>query len=267
MSDATQVSADGVAVTVDRFIGGRVEALQPSDGRHRAGLDAVMLAASLGANASGQVIDLGSGVGVAGFCVAARLRSTQVLLVDNDPVAVVLARNALNLPANASFASRVTVIEADVTATETERARAGLARKTADHVIMNPPFRDPGSNRVSPNFPRASAHVLSDAELDKWLRTAASILVDGGGLTVMWPATRLPALFTAAANRFGDLAVFPLFPRVGAAAIRVIVTAVKGSKAPLKLLAGLVLHDADGGPTAEARAILREGEGLRNSES
>ena len=44
-----------------------------------------------------------------------------------------------------------------------------------------------------------------------------------------------------------------------APAIRVLVRARKGSRAPLALLPGLMLNDADGKPTAEAEAILRGG--------
>ena len=45
-------------------------------------------------------------------------------------------------------------------------------------------------------------------------------------------------------ERFGDIRIAPLYPAPGAAASRVIVQGVKGSKAPLQLLPGLVLHDA-----------------------
>ncbi len=261
-SDSVSLSANGAPPTIDQFIGGRVAAMQPTDGRHRAGLDAVMLAAAIGEGARGHVVDLGAGVGVAGFCVAARLPATTVMLVDNDPVAVRLARDALILPANVPFASRVSVVAASLKKKEAVRAQAGLRRAMADHVIMNPPFRDPASNRVSPKTPRVSAHMLGDAGLDQWLRTAASVLVDGGSVAVIWPASRLAVLFASAENRFGGLVVYPLFPREGAAALRVIVTAIKGSRAPMKLLSGLVLHDANGGPTAAARAVLRKGESL-----
>ena len=47
----------------------------------------------------------------------------------------------------------------------------------------------------------------------------------------------------------------PVYPRAGEDAIRVLVTGVKGSRAPARLQPGLVLHEADGKRTAEARAI------------
>jgi tRNA1(Val) A37 N6-methylase TrmN6 len=51
-------------------------------------------------------------------------------------------------------------------------------------------------------------------------------------------------------------------PKPNLPAIRVMVHAVKASRAPLAMLPGLVLADADGRPTREAEAILRGGDGL-----
>jgi tRNA1(Val) A37 N6-methylase TrmN6 len=58
------------------------------------------------------------------------------------------------------------------------------------------------------------------------------------------------------------VAVFPLWPRAGEPAKRVIVQARKASRAAPALLAGLVLHAADGSLTPEAEAILRGGASL-----
>jgi tRNA1(Val) A37 N6-methylase TrmN6 len=58
--------------------------------------------------------------------------------------------------------------------------------------------------------------------------------------------------------------VRPIHPKPLAAAIRVIVRAVKGSAAPLVLLPALTLNDADGKPSGEAEEILRNGACLRS---
>ena len=57
-------------------------------------------------------------------------------------------------------------------------------------------------------------------------------------------------------------AILPVHPKPGAAAIRILVCATKGSAAPSCLLPGLLLNRDDGRPSAEAEAVLREGEVL-----
>jgi tRNA1(Val) A37 N6-methylase TrmN6 len=53
--------------------------------------------------------------------------------------------------------------------------------------------------------------------------------------------------------------IFPLWPRAGEAAKRVILQVRKGSRSELTLSPGLVLHAADGRYTTDADAVLRDG--------
>ena len=184
--NGTAPTAPGV--TVDTFLGGRVEALQHATGHHRAGLEAVLLAVSLDSRISGTVADLGAGVGVAGFCAAARCRHARVVLVERNAEALACARAALERPANAAFADRVRIAAADITAPETERAAAGMGRDLADHVLLNPPFHLAQGGTRTPAAARGEAHVLESGGLDSWFRAAASVLKFRGDVTVVFRA-------------------------------------------------------------------------------
>jgi tRNA1(Val) A37 N6-methylase TrmN6 len=78
-------------------------------------------------------------------------------------------------------------------------------------------------------------------------------------LTLIWRADGAAAVLAALTPGFGAVSMLPVYPKPGAPAIRVLVRAVKASRAPLSLLPGLLLADATGKPTAEAEAILRDG--------
>jgi tRNA1(Val) A37 N6-methylase TrmN6 len=250
-------------VTVDAFLGGRVEALQQASGHHRAGLEAVLLASSLDTRITGTVVDLGAGTGVAGFCAAARCPNAKVVLVERNPDSVALARQALDRPANAGFADRVRISAADITAPEAERVAAGMGRDLADHVLLNPPFYRQASGTRSTSTARAEAHVLDPGGLDSWFRAATSVLKVRGDVTVIFRADGLDRLLDTMGRRFGGLDILPVQPRPDVVAHRVLIRAVKGSRADLKLLPPLVLHGEAGNdflPPVEA--ILREGKGL-----
>jgi tRNA1(Val) A37 N6-methylase TrmN6 len=81
-------------------------------------------------------------------------------------------------------------------------------------------------------------------------------------LTLIWRADGLADLLAALASRFGAIAILPVYPKPGATAIRVLLSAAKSSNAPLSLLPGLVLADSDNKPGAQAEAILRDGAAL-----
>ncbi len=258
------VTRQETETTHDAFLGGRVYVHQPRRGRHRAGLDAVYLAAALAADTRGHVVDLGAGVGTAGFCAAARLPDISVTLVDVDSTVLDLARRGLQDPENAAFANRVRVLEADITAKGSLRHEAGLTPAFADHAIMNPPYYEAERFRASPDTGRAGAHMLDERGLEPWVRTATDIVREGGTLTVIFRADGLQDLLSALRGRFGAVDVIPLRPRHEAAATRILIRAVRASRAPLQLLPGFVLHQDDGSEfTDQSKSIMRDGEGLR----
>jgi tRNA1(Val) A37 N6-methylase TrmN6 len=244
------------AQSVNAFLGGLVSLVQPLTG-HRAGLDAALLQALVPAAATGQAIDLGAGVGTVAFALAARAPALAVTGIERDPALVALGLQALQLPENAGFAARVRLIEADATARRVLHDRFELIDNAADWVLMNPPFDTTGRVRESPNERRRGAHVAPPGLLDSWCRTAAALLKPGGFLGLIHRAESLPEILPALAGRFGDIRVLPVHASGDAAAIRILVRARRGSRARLSLVPGLVLHQPDGGWTAEADAILR----------
>jgi tRNA1(Val) A37 N6-methylase TrmN6 len=176
--------------------------------------------------------------------------------VDNDAAMLALARLSLARPENAAFAPRVRLIEADAASARRSREAAGLMDTSADLVLMNPPFHAEGASRPSPDARRRAAHVAAEGSLRAWLATAAGLLRPRGRLLLVHRADALPALLGDLQGRFGGLRVLPLHPREGEAASRILVAAVKASRAPLALLPGLVLHEADGRWTAPAEGCL-----------
>jgi tRNA1(Val) A37 N6-methylase TrmN6 len=246
--------------TEDAVLGGRLTLRQPRRG-HRFGHDAILLAAATDARPGDTAVDLGAGVGAAGLALAYRVPQLAVTLVEVDPVLAALAgenaaRNALG--------DRVRVAVLDMNAGGADFARAGLPGECAAHVLMNPPFNDPVRQNASPDAGRRHAHRASGDTLVRWIGRAESLLARSGTLTMIWRAGGLADVLTAVAG-FGGIMVLPIHPKPGTAAIRVIIRAVKGSAAPLALLPALTLNDADGKPSVEAEAILRNGARLRSS--
>ncbi|MDE3175604.1 MAG: methyltransferase [Pseudomonadota bacterium] len=218
---------------------------------HRIGLDAVLLAAAAGPAAEG-IVDVGAGVGAVGLALARRLPQARLDLVEIDAETAALAAD--NAARN-GLAERVRVAVCDVTSPAARRA-AGLVDGAADLVVTNPPFYDPATTRVSPDPARARAHALSGADpLAVWLKASLALLAPGGRFAMIHRPDALPAIYAALAGRLGDVAVRPVYPRAGADAIRLLLTGVKGSRAPARFAAPLTLHEADGSATAAAREI------------
>lgn len=203
------------------------------------------------------MLDAGAGVGVAGLCLLARLPGTKVTGVEIDSDLCALAQ--VNAARN-GLASRFKVIEADLSAPDKTLHTKGLAAESYDQVMANPPYHAEGSVRTAPE--RAGAHVMKQGELDAWVRFLVRTTAAKGMLTLIHLPERLPHLLSLLETSCGGISVFPLFPTEGAQASRIIVQAKKGSRAPLRLLPGLVLHGSDGAYTPRAETVLREAAGL-----
>ena len=242
--------------TEDAVLGGRLLLRQPRRG-HRFGHDAILLAAAIDARAGERACELGAGVGAAGLALAHRVGGLGVTLLEIDAALAALARE--NAARN-KLSDRVDVVTLDVAAAARVFAQAGLAATSCAHVLMNPPFNDP-AQRVSPDPSRRLAHVGTADTLRLWIDRASFLLDASGTLTLIWRAEGLADVLAGLAA-FGAVTVLPVHPRPNAAAIRILVAATKGSRAPLTLLPGLTLNDADGRPSAAAEAVLRGGAAL-----
>ena len=255
MPEADAPATDAGATTLDAFFDGRLLLRQPAHG-HRAGTDAVLLAAAVPRAFQGHLADVGAGVGAAGLGAALMVPHAKVVLIDNHPLSVGLA--AQNVAAN-GLGSRARVVDIDVLSAE-RRSEAELEGRV-DLVITNPPFYEPGTVRLSPDAGRRAAHVEGPDGLAGWIAACLALLRPHGSLVVIHRADAVPALLRAVEGRAGGVTLLPVHPRTGADAVRVLLRATKGSRAPLRLAPSLVLH-AEGRFTAEAERLHRGADAL-----
>jgi tRNA1Val (adenine37-N6)-methyltransferase len=234
--------------TDDRFLDGRVSVRQPVRG-FRSGLDAVMLAAAVPASPGDDVLELGSGAGVASLCLLARVPDCSVAGIEIDPARAEIANE--NAHANGADA-RAHFFTGDALAPP-EGARRSFA-----HVFSNPPFHG-ADGETSPDASRELA-LRDDGRLAHWFAAGLKRVASAGTFTAIIRADRLAHALTAMPER--GVTIFPLWPRAGEPSKRVILQAIKGSRAPTALLAGLVLHASEGRYTREADAVLRDGASL-----
>jgi tRNA1(Val) A37 N6-methylase TrmN6 len=236
--------------TEDAFLGGQLRLRQPRSG-HRAGHDAMLLAAATAARPGDRVVDFGAGVGAAGLAVARRVAGIKLVLVEIDTRLAALARG--NAASNAIPAD---VIALDVTSSPGMFAASGLTPDSADVVLMNPPFNDATRHRASPDKARETAHVATAATLESWIHAARRILKSGGVLTLIWRADGLAEVLTALDRGFGSLVILPVHGDAKAPAIRVLIRAIKGGKAPAQLQAALMLNEESAVPNKQVQEIL-----------
>lgn len=236
-------------LTRDAWLDGRLRLLQPAKG-YRVAIDAALLAAATPLRPGGRALELGTGVGAAALALAARVEDAAVTAVELQPDLAALARR--NVEEN-GFADRVDIRVGDISA-------LGPDFQGFDAVCFNPPYLKPEDNEASADPMKRIATVEGPGGLPAWVAAAATAARPGGDIVLIHRADRLADILAAMEPAdIGGLTVFPLWPKPGAPARRILVHGRKHRGGRLTLAAGLTLHQADGGFTPEAAAALEGG--------
>nr|WP_136442110.1 methyltransferase [Pacificoceanicola onchidii] len=235
------------------FLGGKIRLLQPRAG-YRAGVDPVLLAASIDAKPGQSVLDLGCGAGPALCCLGARVSDLHLTGVEIQPAYAELAR--INLSENH--------LHGDITVANVSELPAELRQRRFDHVMANPPYFLENQRRSAEDAGREIGRA-GQTPLTDWIDTAARRVNPGGFVTIVQRIERLPELLAAMQKTLGSLELMPLFPRAGRPPRLVLVRGRKTGKAAFRFHGGLVLHrgGAHEGDrehyTDATNAILRDG--------
>lgn len=245
----------------DLFLNGLVELLQPVEG-YRAATDPVLLAASIPAKKGQKVLDVGCGVGAATFCLAARIEGLSLSGVEIQSPLVAIAQENIRLNKREE---NVRILEGNIT-----KRLMDPEPNSFDHVMANPPFYEAGSGHRPPNEIKARAHMEEDAQLSDWVDYMLRMAKPKGTITFINRSERLEETLAAFKGRIGDLILFPIWSMSPTGekkrfAKRFILQGRKGVKTPMRFAPGLVVHEDDGGYSAKASAILKDGDSLNLS--
>jgi len=240
----------GVDTTEDRFLDGAITVFQPARG-YRAGMDAVLLAASLSGK-DGELCgsrmwggDRASvwGASSGGVCVH-RVRAG----------CGGAGAGGRGIAAN-GLGGRVSLRPQDV------GERPADLENQFDQAFSNPPFFEPGRcGRRSPNDRRPD---MAETPLKAWILFLHHVAKPGGRITLIHRTAVLGDLLELLGPRTGEIEVLPVRPAPGEAAGRVLIRGRKGlRRGPVTLYDGLALHDAPGGPASRRAAEALRGGAL-----
>jgi len=217
-------------LTRNAFLGGQLQLWQPRKG-YRAGIDPVLLAASIPACAGQMVLELGCGAGAAVLCLGRRVPGLDLHGVEVQATYADLARR--NAEANA--------IALQVFTADLDDLPAELRQISFDHVIANPPYFRPEAHTAARDKGRAKA-LGEGTPLATWVDVAARRLAPRGYLHMIQRMDRLPDLLAALLGRIGSPEVLPLAARTGRAPELFILRARKDGRAAFILHNARVLH-------------------------
>ncbi|HLO25646.1 MAG TPA: methyltransferase [Geobacteraceae bacterium] len=168
--------------TIDELRGFDLRIIQPRDG-YRFSLDPLLLCDFAGVREGERVIDLGTGSGVIPLVLARRCDSASLVGVELQEEMAGLARRNVELN---GLADRVDIIPTDILS-----LRERFPVSSFDLVVANPPYRKPGTGRISPRAGRDLARHESTATMADFLEVAKYLVKPTGRICLVYHVSRL----------------------------------------------------------------------------
>jgi tRNA1Val (adenine37-N6)-methyltransferase len=236
--------------TIDELRRYGLRIIQPRDG-YRYSLDPLLLCDFAEVGRGARVIDLGTGSGVIPLVLARKVDDASIVGVEfQEEMAGLAARNAdMN-----GLQERVEIVCEDILS-----LRKRFPVSTFDLVVANPPFRNPGSGRVSPKAGRDLARHESTAGLADFLTAAKYLVKPAGSICFVYHPSRLAEFITqASALKLAPLRLRMVHGNSGMEARMYLIELAKGRKSELEVLPPLFVYDNDGEYSGEMKRILGE---------
>ncbi|WP_051617260.1 tRNA1(Val) (adenine(37)-N6)-methyltransferase [Desulfonatronovibrio hydrogenovorans] len=213
---------------------------QPEQG-FRFSTDSLLLSTFITPGNSSKVADLGCGCAVIGLglILANPGKKIQVLGLDKSPEMIRHAR--INI-ARLGLDDCCSALEKDVS----EVVKSDLYPESFDLVLLNPPYRDPGSGRMPADESRKAASFCTANELGLFFEAAGYLLKRKSRLGVVFAGEQLDMLLSSMGQkRLIPKRMIPVYGTIKKRASLVLVEAIKDGGAGLKILPPLVLYNQD----------------------
>ncbi|HEY6871428.1 MAG TPA: tRNA1(Val) (adenine(37)-N6)-methyltransferase [Geobacteraceae bacterium] len=236
--------------TVDELRGYDLRIIQPRGG-YRFSLDPLLLCDFAGVREGERVLDLGTGSGVIPLVLARQCGSAALVGVELQEDMAEMARRNVRLN---GLSARVEIVGADILS-----LRERFPVSSFDLVVANPPYRRPGTGRISPKAGRDVARHETTATLADFLSCAKYHVRLGGRICFIYHPARLAEfLVQAAALKLAPLRLRMVHGNSGMEARIFLIELAKGRAGELKVLPPLFVYGSDGDYTPEMQVLFHK---------
>lgn len=227
--------------TIDTI--GSIKICQPRKG-YRFSVDALILADFVNLKIIKRAVDIGAGTGIIGIILAKKYPEANITMIEIQPELAELAIENVKLN---RIEERIKIICMDAK----EFNETGF-----DLAITNPPFRRPGTGRMSPKEEKALARHELSLTITDIVRIGQRSLKHRGRLCMIHLPERLAEIVRIMSKH--DLEVKRLrfvHSKLNTEAKMVLIEAVKGGRVSLRVEPPLYVYNEEGTYTEEMRKI------------
>lgn len=208
------------------------------------GMDAVLLSGFATAKKGERVVDFCTGTGIIPILMEAKTEGSHFTGLEIQPQMAEMANRSVLLN---ELSERVEIICGDVC-----KASERFGKSTVDVVTCNPPYMNQNHGLKNPDEPKAIARHEVCLTFEDVARETAAVLKPGGRFYLVHRPMRLVELImTMKAHKLEPKRMKFVHPYVGEEANMVLIEAVYGGGAQMRIEKPLIVYEAPGKYTPE----------------
>lgn len=227
--------------TVDSI--GDIKICQPKEG-YRFSVDALILAHFVNLKRVNKILDVGAGTGVIGIILAKRYPESHITMIEIQPELAELAQISCDLN---NISDRVRILCADA---------KDFKESDYDLVVTNPPFRRPGTGKMSPLEEKALARHELSLTIRDISHIGQRVLRHRGRLCMIHLPERLTEIIRVMGSYSLEVKrIRFVHSKLHTEAKMVLIEAVKGGRVAIKVEPPLFIYTENGEYTDEMKKI------------
>ena len=226
--------------TLDDLLCGDIRILQKRNG-YRFSIDPILLANFIDIPNGSSIIDLGTGCGVIPILLAQKSKTISIFGVEVQKDMAEMAKRSVELN---NLSGIIRIIHEDI-----NNLRGLFKAESFDIVLSNPPYRKFDSGRINPHSQKAVARHEIMCSLHDILAVSRYLVRPKGKVCLIFPVVRLSDVI----SELKEAALEPkrlqiVYSNINSEGKLVLIEALKGGKAGLKIQRPLFTHDLTGNP-------------------
>lgn len=203
------------------------------------GMDAVLLSGYAEVRKGERVLDMGTGTGIIPVLLEAKTEGEHFTGLEIQPQSVDMARRSVALN---HLEDKIDIVEGDI-----KTASSLFGKAVFDVITSNPPYMNEKHGLTNPQLPKAIARHEILCSLADVVREASLMLRPGGRFYMVHRPRRLIEIITElSSHRLEVKRLKPVYPTADKEASMVLLEAVKGGGALMKLEKPIIVYREPG---------------------
>lgn len=202
-----------------------------------------------------KVVDLGTGTGIIGLLLCKKTELKEIVGAEIQKEVAEMANRSIKLN---KLEDKFKILNTDINKIFEDKL---LEKNKFDVVVMNPPYKEKGTGKISEVDSKIISRHEVKATLSDFIKVASNLLKDKGEIYIVHKPERMPDIIQKMReNKIEPKEIKTVYSNKKTEASLILIKGIKGANKFFKILEPLYIYEENGEYTKEIKEIYNIGE-------